>query len=122
MRAGRLSGKANHQDACWLLRQKSDGDPSLLRPNIAGMEVPLPRGVSFRADLRLLIWQPRGILDEAQVENLLAALEHAEDEAEMPFNRYTDLAAIDAVDLRFEYIFRVSLYRRLVYAKRTPVK
>ena len=86
------------------------------------MELPLPRGVSFRADLRLLIWQPRGVLDEAQVEALLAALEHAEDEAETPFNRYTDLSRIDLVDLRFEYIFRVSLYRRLLYANRTRVK
>ena len=79
-------------------------------------------GVSFRRDLRLLIWQPRGILDEPHVETLIAMLEEAEDEAEQPFDRYTDLSKLDQVDLSFDYIFRVSLYRRVVYGSRSPVK
>src|SRR3954449_1968683 len=86
------------------------------------MRIRLPSGVSFRDDLRLMVWQPHGILDEPQVEKVISALERAEDEAEHPFNRYTDLSKIDAIDLDFKYIFRISLYRRLVYAKRPPVK
>lgn len=86
------------------------------------MRIRLPSGVSFRDDLRLMVWQPHGILDEPQVEKVISALERAEDEAEHPFNRYTDLSKIDAIDLDFGYIFRISLYRRLVYAKRSPVK
>ena len=39
-----------------------------------------------------------------------------------PFDRFSDTVAADAVDLNFEYIIRVSLYRRLTYAGRPPVK
>jgi len=79
-------------------------------------------GVSFHRDLNLLVWQPRGVVDEAHVEELLSLLEQAEDKAEHPFNRYTDCSAADTVELSFEYVFRVSLYRRVVYGERPPVK
>ena len=79
-------------------------------------------GVSFHPDLNLLVWQPRGILDEPHVEQLIRMLEQAEDEAERPFNRYTDLSTLEAVELTFDYVFRVSLYRRAVYAERPIVK
>jgi hypothetical protein len=79
-------------------------------------------GVSFHPDLNLLVWQPRGILDEPHVEKLIGLLEQAEDEAERPFNRYTDLSTLDAVELTFDYVFRVSLYRRVVYGERSIIK
>ena len=79
-------------------------------------------GVSFHPDLNLMVWQPRGILDEPHVEQLISLLEHTEDEAERPFNRYTDLSRLDAVELTFEYVLEVSLYRRLVYGARSIVK
>ena len=79
-------------------------------------------GVSFHADLNLLVWQPRGILDEPHVEQLICMLEQAEDEAERPFNRYTDLSMLEAVELTFDYVFRVSLYRRAIYGDRPIVK
>jgi hypothetical protein len=63
-------------------------------------------GVSFRPDLNLMVWQPRGILDELHVEQLIRLLEQAEDQAERPFNRYTDLSALDAVELTFKYVLR----------------
>lgn len=34
----------------------------------------------------------------------------------LPFNRFTDLTALDAVDLNFDYVFHIALYRRLSYA------
>jgi hypothetical protein len=86
------------------------------------MKMEFPAGVSFRDDLGLLIWQPRGILDEPQVEKIVALLEEAEDEAEKPFDRYTDLSKLDQVDLKLHYVFKVSLYRRAVYGDRSPVK
>ena len=86
------------------------------------MNIGFLAGVSFRRDLNLFIWQPRGILDEPHVEKILAALEKAEDEAEQPFDRYTDLSRLDAVELSFDYVFRVSLYRRALYLNRSPVK
>jgi len=39
-----------------------------------------------------------------------------------PFNRFADTLAAHAVDLNFEHIIRVSLYRRSFYAGRPPVK
>jgi hypothetical protein len=79
-------------------------------------------GVSFHPDLNLLVWQPRGILDEPHVDQLIRLLEQAEDKAERPFNRYTDLSTLDAVELTFDYVFRVSLYRKVVYGERPIVK
>lgn len=79
-------------------------------------------GVSFHPDLNLLVWQPRGVLDEPHVEELLSLLEQAEDKAERPFNRYTDLSTLDAVEVTFDYVFRVSLYRRTVYGEHPIVQ
>ena len=79
-------------------------------------------GVSFHPDLNLLVWQPRGILDESHAEQLIRMLEQAEDDAERPFNRYTDLSALEGVELTFDYVFRVSLYRRVIYGDRPIVK
>ena len=86
------------------------------------MKIAYLAGLSFRRDLNLLIWQPRGILDEPHVEKVIALLEQAEDEANKPFDRYTDLSKLSHVDLSFDYVFRVSLYRRAVYGDRSPVK
>jgi len=78
--------------------------------------------LSFHHDLQLMILHPRGVLDAAQVEKAVAMLELAEEHADKPFNRFTDLSHIDAVDLSFEFVFRVSLHRRLSYADHPPVK
>jgi len=39
-----------------------------------------------------------------------------------PFNRFTDTSAQEAVELSFQYVFHVALYRRLSYCGRSPVK
>jgi len=79
-------------------------------------------GVSFHPNLSLFVWQPRGVLDEPHVEQLISLLEEAEDNAGRSFNRFTDLSKLDAVDLSFDYVFRVSLYRRVAYLERSSVK
>jgi hypothetical protein len=86
------------------------------------MKIAYLAGLSFRRDLNLLVWQPRGVLDEPHVEKIIAMLEQAEDETHKPFNRYTDLSKLHHVDLSFDYVFRVSLYRRLAYGDRSQVK
>jgi hypothetical protein len=73
-------------------------------------------------DLDLFVWQPRGILDETHIEQIITMLEEAEDEAQEPFDRFTDMSKLDQVEVSFDYIFRVSLYRRAVYGERSPVK
>jgi hypothetical protein len=82
----------------------------------------LPGDVLFHHDLQLLVFRPRGILDEKVVDEIVAFLEKAEERAEKPFNRYSDLSKIEALDLSFNYVVRVALHRRLTYMKHPPVK
>lgn len=82
----------------------------------------LPAGVEFREDLRLLIWRPRGIINESAVNKIITVLGKLEGSLDQPFNRFTDALAAEAVELNFRFIFRVSLFRRLSYAGRPPVK
>ena len=86
------------------------------------MQIRYLAGISFRPDLHLFVWQPRGILDESHVEQIIAALEITEDEADHPFDRYSDLSKLDAVEVSLDYVMRVSLYRRALYLNRRPVK
>ena len=78
--------------------------------------------VSFHHDHRLMVLRPLGVLDEPQVEKTVAMLEQLEKEADQPFNRFSDLSKLDAIDLSFEFIFRISLHRRLTYSKHPPVR
>lgn len=82
----------------------------------------LPPDVIFHHDLRLLVFRPRGILTEKEVNRVVEFLEIEEDRAQMPFNRFTDNSKLDAIDLDFNFVFRISLHRRLVYSKRPLVK
>jgi len=86
------------------------------------MKIKLPPNVLFHHDLQLLVFRPRGILKEKEVNRIVAFLEEAEEKAAKPFNRFTDNSKLDAVDVDFEFVFRISLHRRLVYARRSPVK
>src|SRR5690349_14105561 len=86
------------------------------------MNLDLWATVSFHRDLDLMVWQPRGTLAEEHVDRLIEMIEEAETNAETPFNRYTDLSKLDGVEVNFDYVFRVSLYRRAVYGDRPAVK
>jgi hypothetical protein len=76
----------------------------------------LPPDVEYVEDANLFIWRPRGVLNEGLVNNIIVFLREQEDSFDRPFNRFTDLSALDAVDLNFDYIFHMALYRRLSYA------
>jgi len=82
----------------------------------------LPPDVEFHEDIRLLIYRPRGVLNEAAINKVLSALEDLEAKLQEPFNRFFDTVAADEVDLNFKYIIQVSLHRRLSYAGRPTVK
>lgn len=82
----------------------------------------LPPDVEFYEDVRLLVWRPRGLVNKAAVNKIITVLGELETTLKEPFNRFADTVQADAVDLNFEYIIRVSLYRRLVYSKRPPIK
>src|SRR5207248_6317140 len=84
--------------------------------------VKLPLDVEFYEDVRLIVWRPRGLVNKVAVNKIITVLGELETALKEPFNRFSDTVAADAVDLNFEYIIRVSLYRRLSYAGRPPIK
>ena len=86
------------------------------------MKLPLPPDVEFHEDFCLLIHRPRGVLDRAAINKMISLIGELEFTLKKPFNRFLDTVAADAVDLNFEHIIRVSLYRRSFYGDRPPVK
>ena len=82
----------------------------------------LPPDIEFLEDVRLFIYKPRGSLDEASVTRAVKTLTDLEAMLKEPFNRFSDTSAIDGVELNYQYVIHVSLYRVLSYADRPPVK
>jgi len=82
----------------------------------------LPPDVEFHEAFRLLVYKPRGLVDKAAVNKIVAIVGELETTLKEPFNRFSDTVAADAVDLNFEHIIQVSLYRRHFYGNRPPIK
>jgi hypothetical protein len=82
----------------------------------------LPAHVLFRKDLFLILWRPRGILDESTINEIVEFIEYVEKRNNKPLNRFADLSTLDAVDLNFDFVFHVALGRRLSAAPKLPVK
>lgn len=82
----------------------------------------LPSDVQFLDDPPLLIYRPRGCLDDAVVDRIVQVIDRLEVRRSEPFDRFFDTLAADQVELNFRFIVQVSLYRRLVYADRPPIK
>src|SRR5436190_6929137 len=86
------------------------------------MKLKLPPDAIFHHDLRLMVFRPRGVLSEKRIRTIVKKLEEAENAAAKPFNRFSDLSQLFAVDLDIEAALRVSLHRQTTYATRAPVK
>src|SRR5438445_9502268 len=84
--------------------------------------VKLPLDVEFYEDIRLIVWRPRGLVNKVAVNKIITVLGELETALKEPFNRFSDTVEADAVDLNFDYIINVSLYRRSFYVKRQPIK
>jgi len=82
----------------------------------------LPPDVQFHKNARLLVYRPRGLLNESAINKVLSALEDLEAELQEPFNRFSDTVAADEIELNFKYVIQFSLHRRLSYAGRPSVK
>ena len=78
--------------------------------------------IEFHEDIRLVIYRPRGVIDEAAVQKVVDVLEDLEAKLQKPFNRFSDTLAADEVELNFKYVIQVSLCRRLSYAGHPAVK
>src|SRR3982751_6536688 len=82
----------------------------------------LPADVEFYEDIHLIVWRPRGLVNKSAVNRIITVLGELETAWKEPFNRFSDTLGADAVDLNFEYVIHVSLYRRSFYDKRPPIK
>jgi hypothetical protein len=82
----------------------------------------LPPEIEFHQDIRLLIYRPRGLIDEAAINKITRVIEDLEAATQEPFNRFSDTSETHEVELNFRYVIHVSLHRRLAHAGRAPVK
>jgi len=82
----------------------------------------LPPEVQFYEDIRLLVYRPRGLLDETAINRIVSIIGDLEAKLQEPFNRFLDTLGHDEVELNFRYVIQVSLYRVLSYGDRPPVK
>jgi hypothetical protein len=73
----------------------------------------IPPGVEVNDKARLFVWRPCGVLGEPQVDEIIAFVATQEKKFGKSFNRLTDMSGLDAVDLTFDYVFRIALFRRL---------
>src|SRR5215203_745429 len=78
--------------------------------------------IDFHQDICLLVYRPRGLIDEAAINKVISVIEHLEAETQEPFNRFSDTTDTHDVELNFRYVIRVSLYLRLSHKGRAPVK
>ena len=56
------------------------------------------------------------------INEVVEFIEAVEKRNREPLNRFSDLSALDAVDLNFDFVFHVALGRRLSAAPRPAVK
>ena len=81
-----------------------------------------PPEIEFHQDIRLLIYRPRGVLNEASVSRITKIIGDLEARLKEPFNRFFDTLGHDEIELNFRYVIQVSLYRVISYRDRPPVK
>ena len=81
-----------------------------------------PPEVEFHEDIHLLIYRPRGLIDEAAISNIIAVIERLEIEKWSPFNRYYDMSGATEVKLNLKYVTDASIHRRLSHRGRKSVK
>src|SRR6266536_622813 len=82
----------------------------------------LPPEIQFHQDIPLLIYRPRGVIDEAAIKEIVSVVEDLEAKLQEPFNRFSDTLGADGVELNVKYVIQFSLCRRLAYAGHPPVK
>jgi hypothetical protein len=82
----------------------------------------LPPDLEFHEDIRLLVYRPRGLIDEAEVNKIIRVIEEIEAQTQEPFNRFSDTSETHEVELNFRYVIQASLHRRLTHAGRVPIK
>ena len=85
-----------------------ESDNSVFGHKLLATAMIFPFRVQFHAKHRLLVWRPRGLLDETAVSEVIAALGQVEWELHEPFNRFLDAAGVEQVDLNYDYVISVA--------------
>src|SRR5215471_10850097 len=78
--------------------------------------------LEFHEDIRLLVYRPKGMIDEAEVNRVIGVIEGIEAGSQEPFNRFSDTSETHEVELNFKYVIQACLHRRLSHVGRAPVK
>jgi hypothetical protein len=66
----------------------------------------------YHPEAQLLTLHPRGTLDDAMADEILATLEVEETGENVPFHRYTDLGGISDIRLKIGHVFEIAEHRR----------
>jgi hypothetical protein len=82
----------------------------------------LPPECEFHKDVHLLVYRPRGVIDQATINNIIKVVEQLEIETRDPFNRLYDMSEATEVNLNLQYVTQASIYRRLSHRGRKSVK
>jgi hypothetical protein len=82
----------------------------------------LPPDIEFHKDIRLFIYRPKGLINEAEINRVIGVIEGIEAASQQPFNRFSDTSETHEVELNFHYVIQASLHRRLSHKGRAPVK
>src|SRR5215475_5191954 len=82
----------------------------------------LPPDLEFHEDIRLLVYRPKGVIDEAEVNRVIGVIEGIEAGSQEPFDRFSDTSETHEIELNFKYVIQASLHRRLAHKGRAPVK
>jgi len=82
----------------------------------------LPPDIEFHEDVRLLIYRPKGVINEAEINRVIGVIEGIEAGSQQPFDRFSDTSETHEVELNFQYVIQASLHRRLSHKGRAPVK
>lgn len=81
-----------------------------------------PPEIEFHEEVRLLVYRPRGLIDEAAINKITSVIEEIEATTQEPFNRFSDTSETHEVELNFKYVIQACLHRRLSHVGRAPVK
>ena len=76
----------------------------------------------FHAGHRLVTWHPRGILDDALLDEIAYFTQTLEHIAEAPFDRFTDLTGLSEIHLKIGHVFAIAEERKSSHSGTAAVK
>lgn len=73
----------------------------------------VPPDIYFRSEHSLLLWKPRGVLNEKVVNQIVAFIRNEEAKSDLHALRFIDTSELTAIELNFRYVFHVAIARRM---------